>query len=126
GDILLSKNGTIGITKIVDWDWEFSVFVSLCLIKIKRENIDPRYIQLVLQSELVKHQIKARSKTGTITNLHLEEIREFLIPIPQIKEQIQIVEIIERAHSAEVAAEEKCELSRLITRKIFGRLMEGA
>ncbi|MDN6934653.1 restriction endonuclease subunit S, partial [Klebsiella pneumoniae] len=25
GDILLSKNGTIGITKIVDWDWEFSV-----------------------------------------------------------------------------------------------------
>ncbi|WP_411548134.1 restriction endonuclease subunit S [Klebsiella pneumoniae] len=126
GDILLSKNGTIGITKIVDWDWEFSVFVSLCLIKIKRENINPRYIQLVLQSELVKHQIKARSKTGTITNLHLEEIREFLIPIPQIKEQIQIVEIIERAHSAEVAAEEKCELSRLITRKIFGRLMEGA
>ncbi|MEA3583026.1 hypothetical protein ACOZ3W_26975, partial [Klebsiella pneumoniae] len=65
GDILLSKNGTIGITKIVDWDWEFSDFVSLCLIKIKRENIDPRYIQLVLQSELVKHQIKARSKTGT-------------------------------------------------------------
>lgn len=126
GDILLSKNGTIGITKVIDWDWEFSIFVSLCLIKIKRENVNPKYVELVLQSELVKHQIKARSKTGTITNLHLEEIREFLIPIPHLNEQVQIVEIIEKAYSAKSLAEEKCELSKLIARTIFGRLMEGA
>lgn len=33
GDILLSKNGTIGITKVIDWEIEFSIFVSLCLLK---------------------------------------------------------------------------------------------
>jgi len=37
GDILLSKNGTIGLTKIVDWDFQFSIFVSLCLIKSTSE-----------------------------------------------------------------------------------------
>lgn len=37
GDILLSKNGTIGVTKVVDWAFEFSFFVSLCLIKSKSE-----------------------------------------------------------------------------------------
>ena len=36
GDILLSKNGTIGITKVIDWDFEFSFFVSLCLITMVR------------------------------------------------------------------------------------------
>ena len=30
GDLLLSKNGTIGISKKIDWNWEFSIFVSLC------------------------------------------------------------------------------------------------
>jgi len=29
GDVLYSKNGTIGIAKLIDWDWEFSIFVSL-------------------------------------------------------------------------------------------------
>ncbi|MGK7936699.1 MAG: hypothetical protein AB4206_13015 [Xenococcaceae cyanobacterium] len=33
GDLLYSKNGTIGVPRIVDWDFEFSIFVSLCLIK---------------------------------------------------------------------------------------------
>ena len=31
-DVLYSKNGTIGIAKLVDWDWEFSIFVSLALV----------------------------------------------------------------------------------------------
>src|SRR5690606_29785891 len=26
GDVLYSKNGTIGISKIIDWEWEFSTF----------------------------------------------------------------------------------------------------
>ena len=30
-----SKNRTIGVAKLVDWDWEFSIFVSLALDKTK-------------------------------------------------------------------------------------------
>ncbi|MHA7232159.1 restriction endonuclease subunit S (plasmid) [Vibrio campbellii] len=37
GDLLLSKNGTIGVPKLVDWDWDFSIFVSLCLLKFKEQ-----------------------------------------------------------------------------------------
>ncbi len=37
GDILYSKNGTIGVSRVIDWDWEFSVFVSLCLIKTEEK-----------------------------------------------------------------------------------------
>jgi len=33
GDILYSKNGTVGIAKLVDWTTEFSIFVSLALLK---------------------------------------------------------------------------------------------
>ncbi|WP_299707497.1 restriction endonuclease subunit S [uncultured Pontibacter sp.] len=94
-DILLSKNGTIGITKVVDWDWEFSVFVSLCLIKPKHRLILSNFLSNQISSFVVFEQIRRRSKQGTVTNLHLEEIREFDILLPHNKlEQEKITERI--------------------------------
>lgn len=87
GDILYSKNGTIGIPRLVTWDWEFSVFVSLALIKINKNIASPLYIEQLLKSGLIWSQIHKRAKQGTVTNLHLEEIREFQIPLPQKNEQ---------------------------------------
>ncbi|HDY7451182.1 TPA: restriction endonuclease subunit S [Vibrio vulnificus] len=126
GDILLSKNGTIGITKLIDWDWDFSIFVSLCLIKIKDKSISPKFVELVLRSALIKHQIKARSKTGTITNLHLEEIREFLIPVPSIDEQVKIVSIIDNANRTLEEVKSKLKCSKVMSRAFYGKLLEGS
>ena len=39
GDLLLSKNGTIGLTKIVSWDWEFSIFVHCCPVNFHSKAI---------------------------------------------------------------------------------------
>jgi len=96
GDILYSKNGTIGIPKIVDWDKEFSIFVSLCLIKIKKNGSEVfnKFLESFLASDCCLNQIKMRAKQGTVTNLHLEEIRELLIPLPPIPEQQRIAEIL--------------------------------
>ena len=90
GDLLLSKNGTIGVTKVVDWDWDFSIFVSLCLIKPDRQlNVD--YLNYFFKSEIMDFQIKNGSKQITVTNLHLDKIRDFYIVTPPINEQEQIV-----------------------------------
>lgn len=94
GDILYSKNGTIGITRIIDWDWEFSIFVSICLIKPNLNLIQPIFLKQYLSSEIVKEQIRIRAKQGAITNLHLEEIRDFFIPLPPLPEQQKIAEIL--------------------------------
>jgi type I restriction enzyme S subunit len=95
GDILYSKNGTIGIPKIVDWDWEFSIFVSLALIRVKdTDSLNDSYLFQCLKSNYIKEQIRQRAKQGTVTNLHLEEIREFDIPLPSLKEQRKIAEIL--------------------------------
>ena len=56
-DILLSKNGTIGIPKVIDWDWEFSIFVSLCLIKMNKKIIYSHYAKYFFESEALKKQI---------------------------------------------------------------------
>jgi type I restriction enzyme S subunit len=112
GDILYSKNGTIGIPKIVDWDWHFSVFVSLALIKPLHEKIQVQYLEYLLGSLPVWSQIRKRAKQGTVTNLHLEEIREFLILLPCMEEQIAIskrLSAIDRNLSNEKSLLEKCQ-----------------
>jgi type I restriction enzyme M protein len=105
GDVLFSKNGTIGVTKLIDWDWEFSIFVSLCLLKPNNSKVASKYLEIVLSSQIVYEQLIARKKSGTITNLHLIEIKQVEIPLPPIEIQDIIVEKIEK----ERAAVESCK-----------------
>jgi type I restriction enzyme, S subunit len=94
GDLLLSKNGTIGLTKVIDWIWEFSVFVSLCLIKFK-STYSPFLFSYLFQSDVVEQQISESSKKSTVTNLHLDKIRELKIVVPPIEEQNKILEYLD-------------------------------
>ena len=94
GDILYSKNGTIGITRIVDWDWEFSFFVSLALLRFKKDSYSVQYLAQYLQSDLAKREIYQGSKQGSVINLHLEEIQKFRVPIPPLLEQCKIAEVL--------------------------------
>jgi len=92
-DILLSKNGTIGIVKVIDWNWEFSFFVSLCLIR-PRKSLNPYYFSYYFESDIVEQQLFESSKRTSVTNLHLVKIRELKICLPHPKVQQKIVEYL--------------------------------
>lgn len=89
GDLLISKNGTIGVPKVINWNWEFSIFVSLCLIKLKN-SVMTDFIFFIFKSFLVEEQILQGQKKNTINNLHLEKIKEFYIFLPDFEEQKNI------------------------------------
>lgn len=90
GDLLLSKNGTIGITKVVTWDYPFSLFVSLCLIK-PLEKLNVNFLDYLFKCGFFEQQISDSSKATTVTNLHLEMIKDFSLLKPPIIEQSEIV-----------------------------------
>ncbi|EKO3763966.1 restriction endonuclease subunit S [Vibrio metschnikovii] len=93
GDVLLSKNGTIGLTKVIDWEIEFSFFVSLCLIKLKPQ-LNPNYFTSFFNSPIVDKQISFGSSRTSVTNLHLEKIKELLIILPPLNEQDEVMHFI--------------------------------
>lgn len=96
GDLLLSKNGTIGILKLIDWEEEFSIFVSLCLIKLKKQDssLNAKFLLHYLSSDVAQKQFKDSSKQGTVTNLHLTEIKKCKVPLLDINEQQKIASIL--------------------------------
>lgn len=125
GDILYSKNGTIGIPKIIDWDFEFSIFVSLCLIKVKKVNskLNTKFLEQFLKSDSCFRQIKLRAKQGTVTNLHLEEIRELIIPIPPLEEQQKIAEILSTVDSQIDDTDNLIEKTKELKKGLMQRLL---
>jgi type I restriction enzyme S subunit len=86
GDLLLSKNGTIGLMKIIDWDWEFSVFVSLCLLKFENSLLN-KFFYYFFESNIVDRQLFESSQKTSVSNLHLEKIKELRLTLPSIEEQ---------------------------------------
>lgn len=100
GDVLYTKNGTIGVAKAIDWDFEFSIFVSLCLLKINKDLVLPEFLEAYLNTPIALKQAKKHSKTGTITNLHLIEIKQILSPVPPISNQKEYLELIYKIKSS--------------------------
>jgi type I restriction enzyme S subunit len=110
GDILYTKVGaTYGRPALVDADGEFSIYVSVCLIKPNKELIDPVFLCVALGTKAVKSQADRKVKGIGVPDLHLDQIRSFLIPVPSISDQrdfarrVAAVEKLKAAHRASLA-----------------------
>ena len=95
GDMLLSKVGTTGVPAIIDTDEEFSLFVSVALLKYSHSYIDEKFLYYLLQSPLV--QIQASENTRGVGNKNwvLDAIAKTVIVLPPLAEQKRIVTKLE-------------------------------
>lgn len=95
-DILYTKVGaTFGYAAKVTLDYDFSIFVSLCLIKPVNEYVSSSFLEILMNSELIFKQARTRVSGSGVPDLHLIEIRDFKIPLPSLEEQQQIVQELE-------------------------------
>lgn len=95
GDILYTKVGaTYGRACVVDDDREFSLYVSVALIKPIQKLITSSYLKAVLNSSFVKYQADKSVKGAGVPDLHLIEIKNFNIPLPSIEEQNKFTQIV--------------------------------
>ena len=91
GDILLAKNGTTGVAAIVDREEVFDIYVSLALVRIVDNIVNPLYVLHVIESSSIQDYFNSSLKGIGVPNLHLEHIRKTLIPIPPCTEQDRII-----------------------------------
>lgn len=90
-DVLITKVGTTGIPVIVDTDKQFSLFVSVALLKFNNDLIFNKYIVQLVNSPLVQKQVAENTRGVGNKNWVMRDIANTLIAIPPTKEQHRIV-----------------------------------
>lgn len=96
-DILYTKVGaTYGRAALINTEEEFSIYVSLALIKPDKSKIYPHFLNFVMNSDFVKKQADRRIKGAGVPDLHLIEIKDFDIPLPVFDKQLEFSDKIEK------------------------------
>lgn len=96
GDLLLTKVGTTGVPVIVDTDIQFSLFVSVALLKMNWSLNSVEFLCHWIKSPLVYQQSQKSTKGVGNQNWVMRDIGNTVIPIPPLAEQQRIVEKIEQ------------------------------
>lgn len=84
GDILISKDGTIGVVRRVETDIKFSIFVSVALIKPLTNELG-RYLTYALSANCVQRQIVPQGTA--LKHLYLNDLRRMMVPLPSPEAQ---------------------------------------
>lgn len=99
------------------------------LIRIRPQNIEPKYLLQLLNSSYVRKQLfdKARSSAG-INNINSKELGSVEIPLPTRAEQQEIVRLLDTLFEKEQRAKEVCDVIEKIDhmkKAILARAFRG-
>ena len=125
GDLLISKVGTTGIPLIIDTDKEFSIFVSLALIKFFPNHIDSKFLIHLINSPLVQEQVKRDTRGVGNKNWVLTAISNTLLAIPPLVEQKRIVSKIEKIMPIADKYEKSQEALDRLNTEIYDKLKKS-
>lgn len=131
GDVLVTKDGTIGRSCVIDADRDFSFFVSVALVKPQRGVLSGAYLAWVLRVPCLQARITERSRGDMIRHLVLREIRDLTIPLLPLGAQMAVVEHLDTLQAqvdtlmrlqSEAAAELDALLPSVLDRAFRGEL----
>lgn len=86
----MSKVGTTGIPALVTTDQEFSLFVSVALIKLTQNKFSNEFLVFMIQSPLVQEQAKENTRGVGNKNWVLSAVSKTLMVVPPLEEQKRI------------------------------------
>ena len=93
GDILYSRVGAkYGEAAVVEHDFEFSVYVSLTLIRPIPEKLGSHFLMYYLNSPVGKSFAKKSITSSGVPNLNVNDVRKFPVGYPSMKQQLRIVD----------------------------------
>lgn len=87
GDIIITRIGNIGTSKLVDWDYEFSVYVTLAIVK-QSQIFDSYYLHCYFQSSRYQKEIKSKALLNAVPcKINMDELRRTKILLPPDKDK---------------------------------------
>lgn len=131
-DILLTRVGAgIGEATLIDQDLEFAIYVSVGLLKMFPNKLEPNYIVMWLNSPEGR-QYSSKNTYGkgvSQGNLNLSLIRKFVVSLPPLEEQKAILQkvnaLMDLCDSLEQEVQQSKKHSELLMQSVLREVFEG-
>ena len=92
GDIIFSRNASYGNCAYINTNQKICIGQDMIVITKKKANT--LFIYYLFQSDTIQNQINHLSTGSTIHRINLKDICRLLVPIPSVREQEKIIEIL--------------------------------
>jgi type I restriction enzyme S subunit len=125
GDILYTRVGSYGEAAVIENDKEFSVFVSLTLIKVDKSILNNYFLKHYLNSDFIKRLAKKSISGSGVGNLNVGTVRDFPILLPPLSEQQRIVAILDEAFAVIAKAKANAEQNLKNAKELFESYLQG-
>jgi type I restriction enzyme S subunit len=124
GDLIVVRAGTVGVSVLVERDFDNIIFGSY-LIKVKlKSDVDPKFIHYFFQSSLYwRHLQKAQG--STMKNINLPLLSSLQIPLPPLEEQKAIAQILSTVDKAIQKVDEIIAKTELLKKGLMKELLTG-
>ena len=98
GDILLTKDGTLGRLAIVS-DERICINQSVALLRVKKDILSVSYLYYLLSTPLYQAKMLADAGGAAIKHIYITRVNQLMIPFPPYDEQCRIATILSRYDS---------------------------
>lgn len=90
GDVLFSKDGTIGKTFVFNQNDSVVLLSSIAIIRTKKNQLNPEYCSLMLESPIFFTEIEKRKSGTALKRVVLKDIKKFKVLLPDIDTQKKV------------------------------------
>jgi len=123
GDILITKDGSIGRVAVVPRNLTFCISQSVAVIWLRSCMFDRQYLAIVLRSALTKDQIQRRARGQAIKHLYITDLAKYVLPLPPLAEQHRIVEKVDALMTLCDELETKLKQSQADGKKLMASIV---
>lgn len=126
GDIIITRIGKIGFTIVVDWDYDFSIYVTLAIIK-QSERFISHFLCGFLQSETYQKEILSKSLLYAVPmKINMIDLRKTAVVLPPtISEQQKIADTLSSLDKIITAQTTKIDLLKEHKKGLMQALFPG-
>lgn len=125
GDILYTKVGTTGIAKLIDTRKDFSIFVSVALLKLNN-HVDGLFLEYTLNAPKTYKQAQSKTRGVANRNLVIKDIKSISIPLPPLDEQKRIAEHLDLVSAKKKALKSKYEIQLQNFKDLKASILDSA
>lgn len=129
GDILITKDGSIGRAALVETNRAFCINQSVAVVWLRSLTLNKKYLLAVVEAPFTQDRILEKARGAAIQHLSITDFAKMPVPIPPDAEQQEIVRRVEALFETADALEARYRKAKAhvdkLTQSILAKAFRG-